>query len=67
MHVKFYLLTVLIPLLSLHVTWAARVPKKVVVGQDVYKAPEPGQVSMAGFLGNRMEISREGRQTAHWQ
>jgi len=65
MNAKFYLLTVLIPLLSLHSTLAARVPEKVVVGQDVYKAPEPGQVSMEGFLGNRMEISREGRLKRH--
>jgi len=44
---------------------AAREPKKVVVGQDVYKAPEPGQVSMNGLLGNRMDISREGRLKSH--
>jgi DUF1680 family protein len=52
-------------MLLLHSTLAERVPKKVVVGQDVYKAPEPGQVSMDGFLGNRMEISREGRLKNH--
>lgn len=65
MNVKFYLVIILITLLSLHSTFAARIPKKVVVGRDVYKAPEPGQVSMEGFLGNRMEISREGRLKRH--
>jgi len=65
MNTKLYLLTVLIPLLSLHSALAARFPEKVVVGQDVYKAPEPGQVSMEGFLGNRMEINREGRLKRH--
>ncbi|MCD6288794.1 MAG: glycoside hydrolase family 127 protein [Candidatus Hydrogenedentes bacterium] len=44
---------------------AARVPRKVVVGQDVYQAPEPGQVSMKGFLGNRMDINREARLKKH--
>jgi len=44
---------------------AARVPKKVVVGQDVYKAPEPGQVTMEGFLGNRMDVNRESRLKRH--
>ncbi len=48
MSTKLYLLTVLIGLVTLHLALAARVPKKVVVGQDVYKAPEPGQVTMKG-------------------
>ncbi len=65
MNAKFYLLTVLIPLLSLHSGLAARVPRKAVVGEDVYKAPEPGQVSMEGFLGNRMDVNREGRLKRH--
>jgi len=65
MNTKLYLLTVLIPLLSLHSALAARVPRKVVAGQDVYKAPEPGQVSMKGFLGNRMDINREARLKRH--
>lgn len=65
MNTKLYLLTVLIPLLSLHSALAARVPRKVVAGQDVYKAPEPGQVSMEGFLGHRMGVNREGRLRRH--
>ena len=65
MNAKFYLLIVLIPLLWFQSNLAARVPKKVVVGQDVLKAPEPEQVSMDGFLGNRMEINREGRLKKH--
>jgi DUF1680 family protein len=65
MNTKLYLLAVLIPLLSLHSALAARVPRKAVAGQDVYKAPEPGQVSMKGFLGNRMEVNREGRLKKH--
>jgi uncharacterized protein len=65
MNTKLHLLIVLIPLLSLHSAVAARVPRKVVVGQDVYKAPGPGQVSMKGFLGNRMDISGEARLKRH--
>jgi len=65
MSAKLYLLTVLIGLLSLNSALAERVPTKVVVGQDVYKAPEPGQVSMEGFLGNRMDVNSEGRLKRH--
>ncbi len=65
MNSKFYLLAVLIPLLSCSSNLTTDVPEKVVVGQDVYKAPQAGQVSMEGLLGNRMEISREGRLKGH--
>ncbi len=65
MNTKVYLLTVVIGLLSVHLAPAARVPKKAVAGQDVYKAPEPGQVTMKGFLGNRMDVNREGRLRRH--
>jgi DUF1680 family protein len=57
---KRYPLTILITLLSLNSAVAERVPTSVVVGQDVYRATDPGQVSMEGFLGNRMELNREG-------
>ena len=65
MNAKIYLLTVLFPLFLLQFTLAQRVPKKVVVGQDVYRAPEPGQVSMNGLLGNRIDINRDGRLKNH--
>ncbi|MHC4130398.1 MAG: beta-L-arabinofuranosidase domain-containing protein [Planctomycetota bacterium] len=65
MNTRLYLLTVLICLVTVHSALAARVEKKVVVKQDVYEAPEPGQVSMEGFLGNRMEVNRESRLKRH--
>ncbi|MHC5074336.1 MAG: glycoside hydrolase family 127 protein, partial [Planctomycetota bacterium] len=65
MNTKLFLLTVLIGLVTLHSTAAERVPTKIVVKQDIYKVPEPGQVSMKGFLGNRMDVNREGRLKSH--
>ncbi len=44
---------------------ASRVPLKVAVGQDVYRAAVPGQVTMKGLLGGRMDVNREGRLKKH--
>ena len=38
---------------------------KVIIEQDIYQAPEPGQISMNGLLGNRMDIRRGGRLKSH--
>ena len=60
-----YAIFICILSLSISSTSASRVPLKVVAGQDVYRAAEPGQVTMSGFLGERMRVNREGRLKKH--
>jgi len=60
LNAKLYVPTVLITLFSLNATLAERMPAKVVAGQDVFRATDPGQVSMEGFLGHRIDHNREG-------
>lgn len=62
---KIYLLAILISMLALNSAQASRVPRKAVAAEDVYTASEPGQVTMEGFLGDRIEVNRIGRLRRH--
>jgi len=62
---KKRIFVLVISLLLFHWTFAYGAAVKVAVGQDVYQPAEPGQVTMKGFLGNRMDVNRERRLKKH--
>ena len=60
-----YILAVFSGLVLASSVTASQVPFKAVVGQDVFQAAEPGQVTMNGFLAERMRVNRQGRLKKH--
>ena len=60
-----YILAVFSGLVLASSVAASEVPFKAVVGQDVFQAAEPGQVTMNGFLAERMRVNRQGRLKKH--
>jgi len=56
---------VLIGMVTTGIAFAFKVPFKVTLGQDVYQPAEPGQVTLNGFLGGRMDVNRDGRLLKH--
>ena len=40
---------------------AAEIPVKAAMGHDILQAADPGRIHLEGFLGHRMDASREGR------
>jgi len=57
---NLYIMIFLFLLQSVNSVLTQSVPGKVVIGQDVYQETDPGQVSMQGYLGNRVDLNREG-------